>query len=53
MFIFIAKSFLTKFRDSQEDYYQEDILKLASVTHKEHVEVNDLMLTLRFVHKPK
>ncbi|CAB4015297.1 Transcription initiation factor TFIID subunit 5 [Paramuricea clavata] len=42
-----AKSFLTKFRDSQEDYYQEDILKLASVTHKEHVEVNDLMLTLR------
>ena len=42
-----AKSFLTKFRDSQEDYYQEDIVKLASVTHKEHVEVNDLMLTLR------
>ena len=48
-FFLAAKSFLTKFRNCQEDYYEEDIVKLASVTHKEHVEINDLMLTLRLV----
>ena len=44
-----AKSFLTKFRNIQEDYYQDDIQKLSSVTHKEHLQVNDMMLTLRLV----
>ena len=47
--LYIARSFLAKFRDSQEDYYQADVTKLASVTHKEHAEINDLMLTLRLV----
>ncbi|ESO82043.1 hypothetical protein LOTGIDRAFT_135304, partial [Lottia gigantea] len=38
-----AKSFMEKFSKDQEEYYQNDISKLATVTKPEHMKGNQLM----------
>ncbi|KAK3575934.1 hypothetical protein CHS0354_006251 [Potamilus streckersoni] len=42
-----AKEFYEKFCMDQEDYYQEDLRKLSTVTKKEHMQENQLMDNFR------
>ncbi|EDO33060.1 predicted protein, partial [Nematostella vectensis] len=42
-----AQSFFNKFRQSQEDYHEEDIKKLSAMTRREHMGNNDFIATLR------
>ena len=43
----IAKSFLQKFGCQQEDYYQDDILKLSLVTSRDHMSGYQIMDNFR------
>ena len=42
-YTFPAKEFFGKFSVNQEDYYQEDLKKLSTVTKQEHMKGNQLM----------
>ena len=43
LFVFPAKIFFQKFSVDQEDYYQEDLMKLSTVTKRDHMRGNQLM----------
>ncbi|XP_070570065.1 transcription initiation factor TFIID subunit 5-like [Ptychodera flava] len=42
-----AQSFFDKFHGIQEEYHQEDLVKLSTVTKKEHMKSNELMINFR------
>ena len=46
--IFSAKEFFQKFSVNQEDYYQDDLTKLATVTKQEHMKGNQLMENFKY-----
>jgi transcription initiation factor TFIID subunit 5 len=43
----IAIAFMKKFTPEQEDYYQDDLRKLAQVTKKDHMKDNELTDTFK------
>ena len=46
--VFAAKEFFQKFSVYQEDYYQEDLAKLATVSKPEHMKGNQLMENFKY-----
>ncbi|XP_020917046.1 transcription initiation factor TFIID subunit 5 [Exaiptasia diaphana] len=42
-----AQSFFAKFRNCQEDYHEEDIVKLSSITRRQHMDKSEFMAILR------
>lgn len=43
----IAQSFFAKFRNCQEDYHEEDIVRLSSITRRQHMDKSEFMAILR------
>lgn len=44
-----AKAFFGRFSPDQEWYYQDDLLKLSTVTKAEHMEGNQLLENFKWV----